>query len=232
MIKYLKNVIISYLKYKNKLMARVIAEREKQIIRHRTKRFHEEADTILKKFMQYSKECGVETFLFYGTLLGAYRDHDFIKHDCDMDLGVRSQEALSVLKKNISNSEFKLTYEYFIPDEGTHIVKFAYKNVEFDIYYIANDGELLSSYCFEHILDVFDGHAICVPEKYSFPPFDLTEIEFHGVTCLIPSNCERVLASLYGDDFMIPDPNHVSGSKCKYKTSYTYWEKPGFRRKY
>ena len=232
MIKYLKNEMINYLRHKSKFMARIVAIREKQIFNRRKKRFHEEADTILKKFIQYSNDCGVKTFLFYGTLLGAYRDHDFIKHDFDMDFGVRSQEELSILKKNISNSEFKLTREYFIPDEGTHIIKFAYKGVVFDIFYIANDGELLSSYCFEDVRDIRDGHILCIPEKYSCQPFDLTEIEFRGVTCLIPSNCERVLASLYGDDFMIPDPNHEFGSGCEYKTSYVYWEKPGFCRVY
>ena len=40
-------------------------------------------------------ELGYDSFLSYGTLLGAVRDHDFIEHDDDVDMAVvlKSPEA-------------------------------------------------------------------------------------------------------------------------------------------
>lgn len=32
-------------------------------------------------------------WLDYGTLLGAYREHDFIKHDFDLDIGLWLKDA-------------------------------------------------------------------------------------------------------------------------------------------
>ena len=45
----------------------------------------------LALFYDILAEAGVRVFLAYGTMLGAAREHDFIAHDEDIDLGMSKE---------------------------------------------------------------------------------------------------------------------------------------------
>lgn len=62
--------------------------------------FGEEKDVFYLVEMKFYKKQKIaldsENVLFwldYGTLLGAYREHDFIKHDFDLDIGLWLKDA-------------------------------------------------------------------------------------------------------------------------------------------
>lgn len=240
-MKYIYYAVFDYLKKKShydqlkkktKIVRYISRLKQNLILGRRAKKFHLEKDAILQKFLAYCEKCDVKSFLFWGTHLGAYRDHDFIGHDCDMDFGVRNRSDLLKLKENIENSEFKLLAEYFSPADGLCELKFTYKDISFDIFYIGDDEESYFGYCFDVANRYSDNYLICNSTQYRFPAFELVPIEFRGMQCLIPSNSPEVLSAIYGEDFMIPNPNHESGSRCKRKTIYQYWEKPVFLKKY
>lgn len=73
----------------------------------RKKRFLKYGNETLLK-VKKALEC--ENLLFwldYGTLLGAYREHDFIKHDFDLDIGMWLKDADAAKQAMIKNG-FKL----------------------------------------------------------------------------------------------------------------------------
>ena len=223
---------ISYMKKKSRLVNYLLDVFIRQILKRRTKVFHKYSDEILKKFIEYAKQCNVEVFLFWGTHLGAYRDNNFIPHDCDMDFAVKSQEDIDKLKRHLENSDFTLLSEFFIPGEGIQEIKLAYNKISFDIFYVATVEDSCFAYCYDLEVHCHDGYAVCSPVQYHFPHFGLTEIDFRGTKCLIPDDSNGVLSAIYGDDFMTPNPKHKSGSRCKHKILFEYWEKPGFFKQY
>ena len=87
--------VVGYMKKKSKFVNFLLGIITRRILKRRVKTFHKHADEILNKFLDYAKQCNVEVFLFWGTHLGAYRDHNFIPHDCDMDFAVKSQEDIA-----------------------------------------------------------------------------------------------------------------------------------------
>ena len=64
----------------------------------------------------YSSELkNYNIWLDFGTLLGYYRENDFISHDLDMDFGVQvsSLEEFEVIEKHLINNGFNRTKEFY-----------------------------------------------------------------------------------------------------------------------
>ena len=55
--------------------------------------FRKEGELLLTKFTEALNSNGIMFWLEFGTLLGYYREHDFISHDCDLDFGVNLCEV-------------------------------------------------------------------------------------------------------------------------------------------
>ena len=51
-----------------------------------TQHFNKGNKVLLFKLDEVLNQNGLQYWLNYGTLLGAYRDHDFINHDYDLDI--------------------------------------------------------------------------------------------------------------------------------------------------
>ena len=59
----------------------------KLVIAEEKVKFLENSDVVFNTVIQLLKKNGIHVWLDFGTLLGAYRDSDFIKNDFDMDFG-------------------------------------------------------------------------------------------------------------------------------------------------
>ena len=169
-----------------------------------------EAITIFQKICW---QHDVRYWPFWGTLLGAYREKGFIKHDEDIDIGMFDQDISVTLVDDMIAHGFRVIMAVVDKDlkKGFHLA-FDYKGLKFDIYSChKTDGEIV----------VFS------PEPYNYAKFgqsprndimdivhthidswaDLLEVPFEQITMTIPANTETILQQLYGKDFMTPIKN-------------------------
>lgn len=169
---------------------------------------YEDAKTILcyAKKMLDSKE--IPFFLFWGTLLGAIREHSIIKGDDDIDIAIMDENALIENLPFFYENGFKV-----VRMEKGHLYSFRIANTEcyIDIYIVKPiKCSLWTPFCY-----TISKHYL--PKKY-FKYFD--KISFLDVDCLIPNHSEEVLELLYGKNWKIP----MKGAKSfgEVKSAYYY----------
>ena len=147
--------------------------------------------------------------LDFGTLLGYYRENDFISHDLDMDFGVQvsSFEEFEVIEKHLINNGFNRTKEFYF-NKNLVELSYSYKglNVDFIIYNKEND-RVFSDTIF------FMTNALGNPTRYEvyhyeIPFSGLKECDFKGMKVKVPENTQEYLRTLYGEDFETPNTNY------------------------
>ena len=148
-------------------------------------------------------------WLDFGTLLGYYRENDFISHDLDMDFGVQvsSFEEFEVIERYLINNGFNRTKEFYF-NKNLVELSYSYKglNVDFIIYNKEND-RVFSDTIF------FMTNALGNPTRYEvyhyeIPFSGLKECDFKGMKVKVPDNTQEYLRTLYGEDFETPNTNY------------------------
>ena len=132
---------------------------------------------------------GVDFLLFYGTLLGALREKDFIAHDEDIDLAMpkeRMDDFLSLL--------------FSLREEGFEVVRYERRG----FMSIMRKGEYIDFYFF-HPYPEHAGLDCCareiVPSKYIR---STSTIEFLGRSFTVPAEGEGFLEFYYGAGWRTP----------------------------
>ena len=148
-------------------------------------------------------------WLDFGTLLGYYRENDFISHDLDMDFGVQisSFEEFEVIEKNLVNNGFNRTKEFYF-NKNLVELSYSYKglNVDFIIYNKENDR--VSSDTIFFMTNALGNPTRYEVYYYEIPFSGLKECEFKGKKVKIPNNTQEYLRTLYGEDFETPNTNY------------------------
>jgi hypothetical protein len=144
---------------------------------------------VLSEVSQYLE--GYQFFLDAGTLLGVYRNGDFIDHDTDLDFAIVLD---STKELNFPTPEWPLVavWNYRnLPMQRAYVYKgividfyFYYSNIEADLIVNHNDHGVLK-------LKIAD----------SLP---ITSYEFKDRTVNLPQRAEKVLESEYGSEWRIP----------------------------
>ena len=143
---------------------------------------------------------GFESFLVFGTLLGAVRDGAFIPGDFDIDLGVIGSDQLTAIHAALSGhaltlsplwcadgqaSEFKITHR-----SGMHIDVKAFER--------ESDG-----------CTAWNAHWSNIVLRKRFPRhFGLRAVPFQGLSALVPDCAESFLEWQYGPGWRTPDPGY------------------------
>lgn len=174
----------------------------------RNKRFKKYGINLLREVKCTLDEHGIFFWLEFGTLLGAYRDKDFIGHDLDLDIGVYFSDAGKV-EKALKDSGFTLIQQFIVGDGTLGLEQtYMYKGVTIDIFYFHQEGEH-SIYC--NGFRVAKNHLqVFQVKKTTFPFAGFSDLEFKDLIFKVPMPIEEHLKAHYGDNFMVPDPNFNS----------------------
>ena len=148
-------------------------------------------------------------WLDFGTLLGYYRENDFISHDLDMDFGVQvsSFEEFEVVEKYLINNGFNRTKEFYFNKKLVEL-SYSYKglNVDFIIYNKENDR--VSSDTIFFMTNALGNPTRYEVYHYEIPFSGLKGCYFNGIKVKVPENTQEYLRTLYGEDFETPNTNY------------------------
>ena len=148
-------------------------------------------------------------WLDFGTLLGYYRENDFISHDLDMDFGVQvsSFEEFEVVEKYLINNGFNRTKEFYF-NKNLVELSYSYKglNVDFIIYNKENDR--VSSDTIFFMTNALGNPTRYEVYHYEIPFSGLKGCYFKGMKVKVPDNTQEYLRTLYGEDFETPNTNY------------------------
>jgi lipopolysaccharide cholinephosphotransferase len=134
-------------------------------------------------------ENNISYFLLFGTLLGAYRENDFIKHDRDIDIGILG-ESKEDFEKSVLDGCFAKKGILIFRDRNYSLVK---DGIYMDIYPFVLDGDEYRS-------------LLGWQTNYRLNPrhFPIQNIEFVGENFTTISNIEDYLVDKYGKDWETP----------------------------
>ena len=173
---------------------------------------HRNGAEILRRLDAAMTECGCEYWLDYGTLLGAMREHDFIRHDHDIDTGCLWQGNLPSLEKVMLKHGFKKSSQISV---GNQVTEQSYDilGTSVDIFFYFPNEEAggirgwlfnaIEPYGWNETLVRFGGYGV---RSINTKIEGFETIKFKGVDVKVPGNWDWYLKNVYGESYMTPDP--------------------------
>ena len=166
-------------------------------------------------------ENNIEFFLTYGTLLGQYRNNDFIQHDLDIDLGIFSKNFHArIVNIILSSNKFYLKYKQLGDPKDSLEYTFYHKNkctIDIFFFYPVNENTNDNFYY------ASSHYGLCDAKKEGFCKWGnhirgLKQIKFKNRFFNIPINVEEFLEERYGKDWKIPKKfTYLEGIENGYK---------------
>lgn len=181
-------------------------------LKNRNRIFLQYSQELLTNFHQAMNEVGIPYWLEFGTLLGAVREHSFISHDFDLDVGLFKEDYSDIIREVLKKYGFKrirciTALDFIDAYEETYL----YKGVTIDLFFFSREKNCDGVYCYDFVPVYSDikrtkkgDNAI---RRIHFPRIDLIEYSFIGINTFVPENYEEHLCMHYGKDYMIPNPH-------------------------
>lgn len=202
LIKSAPLVNILYTKYKE--------EKIKEYYNEKGKILRSVGDEIIYKCFDtiYTKHRK-EIWLDYGTLLGAIREKDYIKHDFDIDLSMFAEDFTDDIIISLEEVGFKMKRLFWrenLTNKTRKIteVTFTYKGLDVDIFfsYKNNKHKIVYSYIEKDIIESQLNRYAVLKEEYDF--YGVESYTFRNIKVLIPQKANYYLSQVYGPNFMTP----------------------------
>ena len=161
---------------------------------------HSVAHKNLLDFKKILDKNNVKFLLMHGTLLGAIREKNFIKHDIDVDTCTMNEEALIEIIPELTNNGLKLC-RY----QPHFIYTFIRGNVYIDVYIVNKLQGLIKPFYVKYL-------DYIIPRKYFR---NTKKILFLGETYNIPNHPIQMLEFWYGKEWRKPVSDFPSNDEDK-----------------
>ena len=158
----------------------------------------------------YSSELKkYDIWLDFGTLLGYYRERDFINHDLDMDFGIiiPNYADFLVVEKELLDKGFQRKKEFYF-DKNLVELSYNYKGLNVDFILYKKDSNKISSDTIFYMTNALGNPTRYEVYHYELPFNGVEECNFKNTIVKIPGNVEEYLSNLYGEDFRVPNTNY------------------------
>ena len=150
-----------------------------------------------------------DLWLDFGTLLGFYRENDFINHDLDMDFGIIINDYDDFLEKEkyLIKKGFSRTKEFYYKNRLVEL-SYSYKGVNVDFIVYRRKADVIESDTIFFMTNALGKPTRYEVYNYSLPFSELEEHNFKAVEIKVPNNAREYLSKLYGEDFEVPNTNY------------------------
>lgn len=193
----------------------------------RAKYLQVEGEELLSQFSKALCDEGIIFWLDFGTLLGYYREHDFIKGDFDLDVAIYLKD-IDAAKKALTKNGFVQVKEFTSLNNGGKELCYRYKHTTIDVFCYREEGDHI--YCNSFTVLDYNGlnkKSTALVKKIVLPKSKFVESEYKGSKVYVPEDTETYLKWHYGETFMIPNPNFNYKKEATNITYYKYDEMPG-----
>lgn len=199
-----------YYSYKNKL------ENKRNLV------YRNNALNILHVFDRIMTNSHIDYTLAFGTLLGAVREHGFIKHDLDIDIFLWIEDTNPLeIKKILENEGFSQEH-VFLVEKGKlgREETYSMDGVSLDVFYIYPP---IGKYCYVCDFQPLKGSVTWEQSQRKYGAVGVRRLEmpiskkrvkmqFEDCELYVPANYNEFLRFRYGDDFMVPNPKWHNGA--------------------
>ncbi len=164
---------------------------------------------VLSEFAQCMDLHNRPYVLFAGTMLGAIREHGFIKHDHDIDTGMWIDDFNQNVVDELAEAGFRVLHSFSIDNDrlGKELTfEHLRTGIHIDIFFFYppyKESPYFCDFVHEEGMKVHER----LPRRIELPfvkerrkvPFETTEF-------YVPGNVEELCALRYGPDYMVPNP--------------------------
>lgn len=174
---------------------------------------------FLKEFDSVLSNNKIPYSLAFGTLLGAIREHGFIKHDMDIDVALWSDTDAKKVCRLLEENGFKRLHEIVV-DDGDFAREESYEKygIKIDLFYFyPSDRRGLYSTCvfvpFKDCLtwkDSLSKYGGALPLQLFLPmEREVEYLPFESIKLPVTKSALDFVETRYGKNWRIPDPTFV-----------------------
>lgn len=214
-----------------KLIKPLVHHKEMKWKKERNELFKKEAVPVLQCFANALNSEGIKYWPAFGTLLGYYRNHDFIPFDIDIDMAAFLCDSERI-RKALNKEGFSLIRYYRVNSDGGYEECYKHKDYSttIDVFYFQKNADCMYCYTFSpeekmNKPESLNRECKFSCHQYRVPQDTFVKAEFKGIEICVPEHPELQLEAIYGPNFMIPDPNYEHHENANI-TFFTYDEKP------
>lgn len=151
---------------------------------YKTKKSRKDLSELWNQYIPILSKYNIPLIIFYGTLLGYHREHNFIEKDDDIDIILHESYYDTIIKiieaENLKYWRRNAKNRSFIQLSGS-----------FDIYFYREEDDKIH----------FDWDSNSFDTKIIFP---LKQVHYQNYSIHIPNDPEKFCETMYGKNWRIP----------------------------